>query len=387
MQKKVVILCPFSFPSACGVWSRALSDAKSLSNAGFDVFIFSSNIVKGTEEKSKKFDEFEGIKIYRFPVLFSLGGTSTFWFFFYRLIRINPDYIHTHGFRHPHSLFSLILGKFLRKKVFLTTHAPFEKDPKRIMYLKLFDFLYDKLIGWWELRLYRKVIRISEWEEKYLKKLGLKNSVLIPNGIDKSFISSKHTSSRQSQNSKQILYMGRVDPIKRLEYIVSASKRLPEYNFKIWGPNHGYKNLIRESSNLEIILEKYTKEEFISELDKSSIYVLPSIREALSLTSLEAMGRGVIPIVSKTARGPQDFIQNGINGFIFKDLDDLVDKIRAIQENELNSELKAKSRGGVNIIKADRVLAIRQKAIETAKKFTEDRINDKLIKLYSSYNS
>lgn len=375
-MKKVLILCPYSFPSACGVWVRAFSDAKTLKDAGFDVYIFSSNRIKGTKESSGNYEEVEGIKVYRFPVLFSLGGTSMFWFFALKFLKINPQIIHTHGFRHPHSITALILGKLLRKKVFLTTHAPFEKDPKRSIILKLFDFFYDILIAWWELRLYNKVIRISEWEEKYLKRLGMKGSVFIPNGIDQKFIDLK----RKTQNAKQILYMGRVDPVKRLDLIITAAKRLKEYKFKIWGPNHGYSKLKSESENLEIILEKYSKEEYVNELDKSSIYILPSVREAFSLTTLEAMARGVIPVVSKTAKGPQDFIKNGINGFIFKDLNDLVEKIRVIQENPKS---KVQNPNDIEKFKSSRITGIRQQAKKTAKEFVEDEVNKKLVQLYN----
>ncbi|MDQ7021100.1 MAG: glycosyltransferase [Candidatus Dojkabacteria bacterium] len=212
-MKKILILTPYSKPSACGIWQVAFNNAVSLKKAGNIVEIFSSNILKGTKEKLTKNDEFEDIKVKRFKVWFKLGGTSMFWFPILSIIKTKPAIIHTHGYRHPHSLQALIIGKLLRKKVLLTTHGPFDKDSRRSIFLKFMDKTYDILIGWWELKLYDKVIRVADWEKPYLKKLLVSEGkqVTIPNSIDdKFFENSKVNSSR----TNRVFFMGRVDTVK-----------------------------------------------------------------------------------------------------------------------------------------------------------------------------
>ncbi|BCX14168.1 MAG: glycosyl transferase family 1 [Candidatus Dojkabacteria bacterium] len=365
MNKKAVIICPYSYPSACGVWKRAFEDAKALQSAGYDVFIFSSNIIKGTNTMSESIDSFENIEVYRFNVLFSLGGTSMFWFPFKKLKEINPDLIHTHGFRHPHSLFSLIWGKLNRKKVVLTTHAPFKKDHRRPFLLKIIDIIYDLLIARIELRFYDGVIRISKWEEIYLKKLGVKDSIYIPNGISKSIISKKKTLPTKPLN--KIIFMGRIDPVKRVEWILDVAKFFKNKNFLIIGPVQGYKfenNYLNEHKipkNVKLINKTYNLDEFIENVSKSDIFVLPSIREAQSIALLEAMGLSRI-VVSSNNQGAQDFLVNGKNGFLASNLEEFKNKISYVYENWIDMK------------------KISYQAYETAKEFQKEKLNKKYIK-------
>src|SRR5690606_41003555 len=104
-MKKIVILCPYSYPSQCGIWSRVFEYSKALKDKGYKVHVYSSNIIKGTSDKSSDYEEYQGINIHRFKVLFSIGGSALFWVFLKKIRKINPDIIHTHGYRHPHSFF------------------------------------------------------------------------------------------------------------------------------------------------------------------------------------------------------------------------------------------------------------------------------------------
>lgn len=330
----VLILAPYSYPSACGIWKRVYNDAVVLQKKGHFVTIFTSNIVKGTSKTSEKYSNLDGIEIYRFPIILKLGGTAMIWLFFRKLVNFKPDIIHTHGYRHPHSLFSLVLGKVLGKKVIITTHAPFKKDPRRSVFLKFIDKLYDALFGWWELRLYNKVISISKWEKPFLKRRGVKKSKYIPNGIEKEFIHFKPKDKKEP--SDRIIFMGRLDPVKRVEWIVQAAQNLEDKHFVLYGPLQGYSNETLKNweaiPNLEIISRKYEKHDFIKWVSESDIYVLPSIRESLGITLLEAMALGVVPIASN-ALGPMDIIENNENGFIIHSPRELIEAIVNIYTN------------------------------------------------------
>lgn len=363
-MKKVLILVPYSFPSKCGVWNRAYSDAIYLKSKGYDVTIFSSNILKGTNQKLPLEDSIDGIKIYRFKVIFRLGGSSMFWFFITKFFKINPDIVHTHGFRHPHSLIALILSKLKGKKVLLTTHAPFEKDSNRSIFLKLIDSAYDLIIARIELRLYSKVLRISEWEEKYLVKLGLKHSELVPNGVSEIFSKDVYAPSINDKPFKRVIYMGRLDPIKRVEWLINVARETKnDLKFVVRGPLNGYTDLKSLSTNLELNTESYTHNEFISELDKSDIYVLCSIREALPYTLLEAMARGKIVISSNTFGG-LEVVKDRVNGFIVKDEKELKDTIEYIYANW------------------DTMYKLRIEAINKSIEYNIELINEKLGKIY-----
>ena len=89
---KIITISPYSYPSACGIWRRVYLDAKVLTSKGYNVTSFSSNIIKGTKGISPDYDELDGIKIFRFPIKFRLGGTSMF-FFFRKKTAKNPNFL------------------------------------------------------------------------------------------------------------------------------------------------------------------------------------------------------------------------------------------------------------------------------------------------------
>lgn len=362
MGKKVVIVVPYSYPSACGVWSRAYLDAKALIQKGFDVSVFSTNIIKGTNQISSDFEEYEGIKIFRFKVSFKIGANAMFWGFYRKLKEISPEVIHTHIYRHPHSLLSLFYAKLIGAKTFLTTHAPFIKDSRRSIVMKLFDIFYDFSIGWWSLKFYNKVIRITKWEEKYLKGLFYSKSIYITNPINPEFLLNERV---DFSKKNTVLYMGRIDPVKRPEWLIYAAKKLPDINFKVIGPLNGYSKFEYKLPNLHIEIKKYSYQDYIKELNECDIYVLPSQREALSLTLIEALSQGVVAI-STNSMGGQEVISDGKNGFIVMNECELVSAIERVYSN------------------FDEMTVIRRNAIERAKFFNEKVLSEMLTNLYNA---
>ncbi len=361
-NKKVLLVAPYSFPSACGIWARVYSDAKVLRDAGYNVTIYSSNRIKGTDLKSAKKETYEGIKLRRFRVLLSLGENALFWpQMILSAIRLRPAIIHVHGYRHPHTLFGLIAGKLIGSKTIITTHAPFDKDPREAIYLKVIDKLFDFLIGSWQLRAFNQVVRITDWEVPFLERLGVNTAVKIPNSINPIFLKQEV----DLKDDHQVLYMGRVDPVKRLEWLKFAAEKLPRYKFIIRGPVQGYDKFESSSENLKVINEKYKPEEFITELKKSDVFVLPSIKESFGIVALESMAMGNI-LIASNAKGPLEYIVDGVNGFIMKSKEELIEKIEYIYNN-WNS-----------------MPELIKKGKETASQYSEDKIGKLLLELYTS---
>lgn len=69
------------------------------------------------------------------------------------------------------------------------------------------------------------------------------------------------------------------------------------------------------------------------------IYILPSYREGLSRSLLEAMSCGLIPIVSNI-RGSREVIKNSYNGYIysFSDKNELFEKMKKVSSLKLNKK-------------------------------------------------
>lgn len=350
-KARILELCHFS-EGICGVWNRVREESARLADLGYEVRVFSSNAVKGSNEKAKHSETINKVKVKRFSYL-KLGGESfMYWNFIKDAIDYAPDIIIAHVYRHPHTTYALKVKKILEKNgkkctVFLVTHAPFNMDnSERGIISTTAVKLYDFLIGRKTINKFDKVINISNWEIPYLNKLGLKTNKLfyLPNGVPESFFKSNPT---YSKNNK-ILFLGRISPVKNIELVISALKET-DYSLDITGPSEGdYKNELQKLVKSEGVEKKisfsepiYDLNKKIQKIDSSMLFILPSKREGMPQSLIEAMARGRICIGSD-AEGIKDLIKNKSNGFIFsaknKDsLSNTLNHISNMNKNDLNS--------------------------------------------------
>src|SRR3989344_1448678 len=202
---KILEVCPYS-AGICGVWTRVLEESKRLSKLGFEIKIFSSNAVKGSNEIAPSHEKLGKIEILRFPFK-KLGGESFMsWDFEKEALDYSPDIIFTHNYRHLHTTKCLKIVDKLRKKgkkckVFLVTHAPFERKLTRTFLQNLIVKFYDLFIGRQTINKFDKILAITKWEMPYLLKLGAKKEkiIYIPNGISPEFFSLKKQAKKEQK--------------------------------------------------------------------------------------------------------------------------------------------------------------------------------------------
>lgn len=367
---KIIILAPFSYPSICGVWTRVYNDAIALANAGHEVHVFSSNIIKGTNELAREYEVLDGIKIHRFPVSFKLSENALFWNFKKELFRLRPDIIQAHVYRHPHSHKAVKYAKKLKKRCILTTHAPFVEKEIRSRKLNFLVNVYDSFLGKKILNKYDRIINITRWEDPYLSKLGVddKKLVYIPNGISEEYFFSRN----DKINELNVLFLGRVVPIKNLECLIKAISLVKNAKLSIVGPSdEDYKNKLSKLIN-DLELNKrisffgpvYSTKEKIELFKKNNVFVLPSFREAMPQSLVEAMAAGLIILSSKT-KGGLELIKNDNNGFLFN-----------IDDNKELAKILMK-------IKSIKVNDVRKNGQLYASQFKLSKINEKLIEVYN----
>ncbi|MBU0963016.1 MAG: glycosyltransferase family 4 protein [Nanoarchaeota archaeon] len=361
---KILEITEFS-SGHCGVWTRVLAESKELVKLGNDVTIFSSNIEKGTCKEVKSEENIGKIKIKRFKTSWLDKITSLFtknvrmwflidWPFKEKVIeeqkQYNPDIIITH-LLHPHSSNILHSINYFKKinpklKVIIVPHAPFNIDRGFMLNLLTKIWRFGALRN--KLNNFDKIIAITQWEMPYLKELGVKENkiVYIPNGIPDEFFKQK-----QVKETKDVLFLGRIAPVKDLETLILAAKLLPSIDFSIVGPaEEDYfkkiKGLINKNniSNVKIYPQINNINKKIEFIDKHKIFVLPSKREAMPQVLLEALSRGKI-VISSNTDGGKEIIKDGKTGFLFdignyEQLANLID--RCLKENMSNIEKNAK---------------------------------------------
>ncbi|MFC1685669.1 glycosyltransferase family 4 protein [Nanoarchaeota archaeon] len=374
---KIAYFCQFSHPSICGTWNRVHKVAKEMIRKGHEVHVFSSNLIKNTDKTSSNYEKFEGIKIHRFPALMllgkSLGESTLFWNFLPSLIKLKPDIIDSQVYRHPHSTFLPIIAKSIKAKAVLTTHAPFVEKDLRSGLLNKVIALYDFLLGKAILNSYSKIIAITEWEKPFL--IGLKakkeNIVTIYNGIDKEFLRANKKGDKNT-----LLFLGRIAPIKDIITLIRALALLPKKTkLLLVGPlEEEYGKIVKEviselnlGKRVKFLGPVYSLKKKVSLMSQAGIFVLPSKREGMPQSLIEAMAAGKVVISSSTKAG-KELVKHGKNGFIFDigDSEDLAKKITYASDNH----------GKLGLL--------RKRAKKFTSNLTWDKIASKVEKVYKS---
>jgi len=213
---------------------------------------------------------------------------------------------------------------------------------------------------------------VNSMDYEYAKKKKPdENLVLIYNGIDtEEFIPIEHI----EMDLKKIGISARIVKEKGYDEFFKLVEHYKECNDIVFeiigsGPDESYYRAYAEDHGLlkRMIFKSFVPNvvEVISDWD---INVLPSYREGLSISLLEAMSCGV-PSVATAIRGNVEIIDDGVDGFLFEVKDDrslieAVDKLLGDsalrKEISLKARNKVQSRFDVQIMKARYVQVVDQ---------------------------
>ncbi len=320
---RVVLLCQYS-RGTCGVWSRVKADADKFVKEGNEVYVFSSDHIKGNKNKAPKIEILDDITIWRFPARKIAGESFMLWSGEWKkeLINLKPDLIIAHGYRHPHTTQSLKISKRIGCKCFLVTHAPFvPKNITRSMFSAMMVNIYDKIYGPMTLNGFDKIIAICDWELKYLLEMGVdKDRIDVSKNKSNILFGTTH---KFPLGNRDVLFLGRLAPIKDIPTLLKAAELLPEVKFSIVGPfEEGYAvelyELIEKMKlkNVQFYEPVNDIVEKIKIMDEHKIFVLPSIREAMPTALLEAKERNLILIASDNP-GNREVLEKYDKGYLF----------------------------------------------------------------------
>lgn len=142
---------------------------------------------------------------------------------------------------------------------------------------------------------------------------------------------------------KQVIAVGRLSYQKGYDRLIDAwkivSHRFPEWKLRIFGSGELYSELSKQIqiNRLEGHIEiQQPTSRIYEEYLKSSLFLLSSHYEGMPMVLLEAFSCG-LPVVSFNCKcGPNDLIDDGVNGFLVEEGDVLAfaDKIMKVLENE-----------------------------------------------------
>lgn len=240
-----------------------------------------------------------------------------------------PDLLHAHFGKRPADF--CMLFKMLTDTPFtFTTHGfDVHRQPAQ-------NYLLKSLLSY-------KHVTISEFNIKVLRdrhKVPLNKLSLIRCGVD----FTRNLSRTVKKEGKTIIFVGRLEYIKGADILIEACKKLAdkmiEFRCLLVGTGPEKKELDSQIARLGlkdrvILAGPRGHEEVFDLLKKSSLMVLPSRSESLSVALMEAMACRV-PVIGPDIMGNPELIQDGVSGFLVKpgDVEELTEKMIMIIEDE-----------------------------------------------------
>ena len=183
-------------------------------------------------------------------------------------------------------------------------------------------------------------------------------AIAISSGIDfKQFNPKGNTQAIKEKyrvpNKPVLLYVGRLDPEKRIEEIIqSAAKALQKIDFcvVIVGKGNSKASLEKLSQQLgiteNVLFTGFVPDEDLPYFYKlANCFIISSIAELLSLVTLQAMASG-LPIIAINAGALSELVKDQKNGFLYNegDITKIINSITSILTNdELQKDMGIKS--------------------------------------------
>lgn len=191
----------------------------------------------------------------------------------------------------------------------------------------------------------KHVIVLGDEEKNILEEdFCLKDVVSLPNCIDLS-VAKEYNRDITSKETLDILYIGRIEPNKGIDYTFEACKALKNDGVKFHLHFAGkeeiegqyipeFKEALGDNFTYHGIVSGAPKTELLKKCD---IFLLPSFYEGLPMSLLETMSFGQVPIVTPVGSIPT-VVKDKING-IFIGVKNCEDIIIAIKELKNNTNL------------------------------------------------
>lgn len=249
-----------------------------------------------------------------------------------------------HCFAEPYSYIAYWLSKLTGKKYFITVHGTYGVLPYYFSPLKKYS--HRKSFESAE-----KIICVSNYTKDLLLGFGLKNLVVINNGIR--FSDFYHTSTLSfGEREDNILTVGALKPRKGQHISIAAFAKIAAKHsglkYYIVGDQSdtGYFDKLKQLTTTlgvedrVIFLSSISNEELKGFYRKSKIFVLTSRSrkahfEGFGLVYLEANANG-LPVIGSRCSGAEDAIKDGKTGFLVpqEDVDAIAKKMSDMLESK-----------------------------------------------------
>lgn len=290
-----------------------------LAKKGHDVLIASYFKNPCAIESRRKNLRFYPVKALSFSIPNMIAEFPLFLSFDDVIDNFRPDVIHVNNLPFLTTYQAISSSKYPQIPRVLQVHGV---TAERGFLLNLSQIFFLRLFGKKVFKGCSKVIALTHSDAHQLERYGCPKSkiCIIPNGVDtNSFKPIKH------EPNGLIVWIGRFVPEKGLQYLIEAINYMVKKNvsnFRLLLIGDG-----PQKPHMRSLIQKYKLEKYITLqpaidhdkvsyfLGNASIFVLPSLKEGMPYSLLEAMSSGTA-VVGTDISGVNDLIVHGQNGLL-----------------------------------------------------------------------
>lgn len=302
-----------------------------------DVYNRKGNNVLDKKIKTKKIKEYKGVNIKTIFTINKKGIDALIYSFCATIISLLKKYdcVHYHA---EGSCVMLPIQKLFRRRTVVTIHGLDWQRSKwggfATKYIKFGEKMAAKYAD--------EIIVLSEGVKKYFKETYNRDTVFIPNGVNKPEIKEANVIKEKWNLEKDsyILFLARIVHEKGLHYLIDAYKEI-ETDKKLviaGGASHtnDYLEEIKRKASEDdrIIMTGFVQGQELEELFSNCyLYCLPSDIEGMPISLLEAMSYGKNCLVSNIEENVQ-VCEKYATAFEKSNVEDLKEKLKICLNDE-----------------------------------------------------
>ncbi len=339
--------------------------SRELTRAGHDVTVFTAN--RYQHDVAPPEEAVDGVKVRRFPLKIDWSYRIKMWEGLSdALLGEEFDIIHTYDYAQQHSVDALRAARKMGVGSALTVFDVHSAIP-RVWYKQIPLRYLDSYFGRRTFPLATRImVRAPALVDKLPNLDGYRTKVRVtPSGArDESFGTFDGEKFREKygiRGSPLVLFVGRLNPLKGPQHLVSAAPRLidefPEISFAFVGPEQAAYRSFLEHRCLDLGVSRHVHftgmisdfEEKMQAYSACDIFVLPTSYEGTSQAIFEAMAQAK-PVVSTMSGGIPYQIEDGKEGFLvqFGDVKAIADRVAFLLRNserakEISAQAKSKA--------------------------------------------
>ena len=289
-----------------------------LKRRGHDVTIISTKFSPGEYKK-----ESGVVRLWNTPLLKITPSLLT------HLLSNDYDIVHVFGYPSFQPFITCLAKEFKKFPLIFTPHYhPFGYKPAPLR--KLFDLTF----GNYALKKPDYVIATTDYEKRMLRRRGVKKISVILNPLKTDKLRKiKGFKKKYGIKKDFILFVGRIEKDKGLQYLIPAVKGLP-ITLAVVGKNFGHKSKLPEQNNV-LFTGSVSQEDLMSAYTECKFLVLPSKYESFGIVLIEAMHYSKPVIATRTGPVPSIVKDSGLL-IRYSDINSLRDSIKKLlNDNKL----------------------------------------------------